>query len=117
MTETLSRAVGERRLPPPDLGPLLRRARLRSGLGLREAARRIGTGHGYLGALEAGTRCPSTTIARALAEVLELSPVELAVLTDAAVDDRGRDHPWRRGAETPSSLPKPRSAVPPDVVP
>jgi transcriptional regulator with XRE-family HTH domain len=98
MTDTLNRGPGIRRLPPEDLGPMLRRARVRSGFGLRDTARRIGISHGYLFALESGERCPSSTIAGALTEVLGLSVGESAILSAASVTDAGRDHPWRTAA-------------------
>jgi transcriptional regulator with XRE-family HTH domain len=87
--------VRERRIPPPELGPILAAARLRRGLRGREAARLLGISAGYLVGLESGQRCPSATIAERLVEVLELDDAERAVLIGAAVDDAGRDHPAR----------------------
>ncbi len=91
-------AYPPRRIPPPELGPLLRAARLRAGLGLRETARRVEISHPYLLRLESGERCPSQAIADALAEVLDLPAAEAAILAGAAVSGAGRDHPWRSGA-------------------
>lgn len=82
-----------RRTPPATFGPALRQARERAGLGLREAARLAGTSHGYLIGLEAGTRCPSVTMAGRLADALGLDDAERAVLLAGAVDDAGLDHP------------------------
>jgi transcriptional regulator with XRE-family HTH domain len=98
VNDTLTRGPDIRRVPPSDLGPTLRRARVRAGLGLRDTARRIGISHGYLFALEAGERCPSLTIAAVLTEILGLSADESVILSGAAVSDAGRDHPWRTAA-------------------
>lgn len=85
-----------RRTPPPELGPVLRAARARAGLGLREAARRAGVSHPYLLRLENGTRCPSTAVVEGLAEALCLTEDERRRLAETAVDDVGRAHPLRR---------------------
>ncbi|MFJ8309811.1 MULTISPECIES: helix-turn-helix domain-containing protein [unclassified Streptomyces] len=89
-----------RRTPPPGFGQALAEARRTAGLGLREAARRVGVSSGYLAALEAGTRCPSVSVAEQLAEVLGLGAAGRAVVLAAAVDDAGRDHPARRADKT-----------------
>lgn len=83
-------------LPPPALGPLLRSARLRTGLGVREAARAAGVSHSHLINLEAGRRTPSRTVAEALIRVLALDVATSELLRGAALDDVGRDHPNRR---------------------
>src|SRR3977135_2863418 len=98
MNDTLKHDSGIRRTPPSDLGPMLRCARVRSGLGLRDTARRIGISHGYLFALESGERCPSSTIAAALTAILGLAVDQAAILSSAAVTDAGRDHPWLNAA-------------------
>ncbi|NMI57105.1 MULTISPECIES: helix-turn-helix transcriptional regulator [unclassified Streptomyces] len=90
--------IRERRTPPESLGPMLRAARERAGLGVREAARRTGLSSGYMANLEAGGRCPSRTVAERLAAVLELDDDEQAQLYGAAVTDAGRDHPARTAA-------------------
>ncbi|MEW2083480.1 helix-turn-helix transcriptional regulator [Streptomyces sp. NPDC005283] len=87
--------IRERRTPPAELGPMLRQARERAGLGLREVARAVDLSPGYLWHLEAAERCPSVTVAHRLAAVLEFEETELAQLLAAAVDDAGRDHPSR----------------------
>ncbi|MDH6122030.1 transcriptional regulator with XRE-family HTH domain [Kitasatospora sp. GAS204A] len=87
-----------RRTPPPELGPMLGSARLRAGYRVREFARLVELSHSYLLHLEAGTRCPSVTVARRIAEALELTEGEWALLFAAAVDDAGRDHPARGAA-------------------
>ncbi|MFF7021957.1 helix-turn-helix domain-containing protein [Streptomyces klenkii] len=88
--------IRERRIPSPSFGPALRAARERTGLGLRETARRAGVSAGYLANLEAGRRSPSTAALSALTDVLGPTDAERAALAEAAVDDAGRDHPARR---------------------
>lgn len=77
---------------------MLRTARQRAGLGVREAARQADLSSGYVAHLEAGSRCPSRTVAARLAAVLELDDDEQAQLHAAAVTDAGRDHPARTAA-------------------
>jgi transcriptional regulator with XRE-family HTH domain len=84
-----------RQAPPAELGPLLRSVRIRSGLGLRAAARAAGVSHGYLLRLEAGERCPSSAVAAELLRVLPLEDEEATVLIAAGLGDRGRSHPLR----------------------
>lgn len=87
----------------PGLGAELRAARLRAGLGLREAARRVGIAHSFLVGLEQGARAPGGRTAAALAETLLLSPETIAALyasaaqVDAARKAReaARGHPNR----------------------
>ncbi|MFG2473543.1 helix-turn-helix domain-containing protein [Streptomyces fagopyri] len=90
--------VRERRLPPEGLGQLLRSARERAGLGVRETARRSGLSGGYVSDLEAGRRCPSLTVAQQLADTMGLTEDERAQLLAAAVTDAGRDYPGRTAA-------------------
>lgn len=85
-----------RQVPPADLGPMLKAARARAGLGLREAARQVGISSGYLADLEGGDRCPSVTVGKLLFQVLCLTDDEGRVLAASVVADRGRDHPLRR---------------------
>jgi transcriptional regulator with XRE-family HTH domain len=85
-----------RRTPPAGLGQLLAAARMRAGLGLREAARLAGVGHEYLLRLETGQRTPSRSVATVLADVLALDDEERAALLALALADAGRDHPDRR---------------------
>ncbi|WP_042400360.1 helix-turn-helix domain-containing protein [Streptacidiphilus carbonis] len=92
--------IRERRLPPPELGPMLAAARMRAGLRGREAARLLGLSQSYLVRLESGQRVPSMTVAGRLAERLGLSEDERAALLTAAVDDAGADHPARTTAAT-----------------
>ncbi|MEV7600039.1 helix-turn-helix transcriptional regulator [Kitasatospora sp. NPDC089797] len=56
-----ARGLRERRVPPPELGRVLRAARQRAGLGLRELGRLVRLSPGYLVNLESGLRCPSRT--------------------------------------------------------
>jgi len=78
-----------RTLPPPELGPMLRDARERAGLGLREAARRAGIQHGYPRDPEGACRSPSSAVAAALASNLGLDESERAQLAEAALDGIG----------------------------
>lgn len=81
-----------RHVLPPDLAAELHCARLRRGLGLREAARQVGIRPGYLTLLEQGKRCPSVAVAHelAMALALELSPDDRAWLMSVARPDAGR---------------------------
>lgn len=56
----------------------------------------VGVRPDYISKLERGERCPSASVAAVLASVLDLSAAGAALLSAAAVDDAGRDHPWRR---------------------
>lgn len=87
-----------RRTPPQALGPMLRAARERAGLGQGESARQAGVTQGYLWLLENGQRCPSMAVAERLADVLALTLEECRALYGAAVDDAGRSHPARASA-------------------
>lgn len=79
---------------------MLRAARERAGLGVRETARKAGLSSGYVADLEAGRRCPSVTVAQRVAEVLDLGEAERAQLLAAAVTAAGRDNPLRTSAST-----------------
>lgn len=96
--------IRQRRIPPAGLGNLLRTARERAGLGLREAAREAGLAPGYVAHLEDGSRCPSRTVAEQLAAALKLDDDEQAQLYAAAVTDAGRDHPARTATEFPEGI-------------
>lgn len=84
-----------RNVPPAELGPMLRSARVRAGLQMRDAARRAGISPGYLADLEHGRRCPSVAVAAELYRVLALTPDEIQTLASAAVAGRGRSNPYR----------------------
>lgn len=84
-----------RRIPPPELGPMLAAARLRRGLLGPEVARPVGMDSGYLVRLESGQRVPSRVVAEKLACLLELDQPEREELFAAAVDDAGRSY-WKR---------------------
>jgi transcriptional regulator with XRE-family HTH domain len=84
-----------RRTPPPGLGVMLRGARVRRGLGQREAGRLAGLSQGYLSHLEQGARVPSMAVAEVLADVLGLTLAECQQLYGGAVTDAGRCHPRR----------------------
>ncbi|MGW2895844.1 helix-turn-helix domain-containing protein [Streptomyces sp. NPDC001212] len=85
-------------MPPPELGPLLRDARLRAGLSQTETARLAGVQQPLVSKLEAAQRCPSLAVAEALADTLRLTLPECRQLYAAAVDDAGRSHPDRASA-------------------
>jgi DNA-binding XRE family transcriptional regulator len=84
-----------RRVPPPELGPMLRAARKARGWTHQRLADEIGTSRQTVTGLELGDRCPSRTVAVALADVLGLPHERRAELLDAAVPDAGRDWPGR----------------------
>ena len=84
-----------RQVPPPELGPMLKAARARAALGLREAARQAGISSGYLADLERGDRCPSVPLTLELHRVLQFTDDEVRLLASAAVAGRGRAHPYR----------------------
>lgn len=89
------RGTRERRDLPEHLGLMLRTARERKGLGVREAARLIGVSHSYVIGLEHSERCPSSTMAGRLADTLGLTEEERGSLMSAAVTDAGLDHPLK----------------------
>jgi transcriptional regulator with XRE-family HTH domain len=89
----------QRHYLPPDVAAMLHGARLRRGVSLREMARRIGTSHGYLIALEVGERAPSETMARLMSDAYMLDFAEWEQLAACAVPGVGRD--WQ--AATPES--------------
>ena len=97
------------RTMPAEVGRMLAEARMRCGWRRKEAARILGIAPTYLFNLEAGLRCPSATVARHLADRLALTDSESTVLLAAAVDDAGKDGPWRavtvmgQAAEAPSA--------------
>ncbi|WP_411088335.1 helix-turn-helix domain-containing protein [Streptomyces sp. 061-3] len=75
---------------------MLRLARERAGMGLRNLARQAGIDAGYVTHLEAGRRCPSVAVAQRLVELLPLTDAERTQLYAAAVSDAGRSHPGHR---------------------
>lgn len=91
--------VRERRTLPDGVALLLRAARERAGLGVRETARRAWVSGGYVANLEAGDRCPSRRVAERLADVLQLDSEQRQQLLAAAVTDAGWDSPWRVGLQ------------------
>lgn len=95
--------VRYRRDAPEDLGPMLRAARLRTGLLVVEAAFLAGCSRAHLSNIEATRRVPSAVVARALASVLLLTDDERARLLRFAVDDSRRSHQPRAFPETPRS--------------
>lgn len=77
---TVDVVVRYRREAPADVGPMLRAARLRTGLLVVEAAFLAGISRSQLSNCEAGRRLPSAAAARALADVLRLEDAERARL-------------------------------------
>lgn len=72
---------------------MLADGRRRAGLSARVAATRTGVHRRYLLRIEAGERCPSALVAGALADVLDLTADERALLADAALPGVGYSHP------------------------
>lgn len=90
--------VRERRTPPAGLGEALRQARETAGLSQGAVAGAVGVRPDYVSKLERGERCPSVSVAQALARILNLTAAGAALLFAAAVDDVGKDSPWRTAA-------------------
>ncbi|MFF7884321.1 helix-turn-helix transcriptional regulator [Streptomyces sp. NPDC020794] len=88
--------VRERRTPPAGLGEALRQAREAVGLSQGAVAAVVGVRSDYVSKIERNERCPSVSVAEALAAVLNLGTTAAALLEAAAVGDAGRSHPWRR---------------------
>ncbi|MGQ4402535.1 helix-turn-helix domain-containing protein [Streptomyces hayashii] len=101
--------VRQRRQMPEGQGQMIRAARERAGLGVRQAARQAAISGGYLANIEAGARCPSVRVAERLADVLQLDDTERARLLAVAVTDAGWNSPWRaarqHGSTSPTSSP------------
>ncbi len=75
-----------------DASGTLRRARDRSGLSLRELARRAGTSHATLVAYEAGEKVPSVaTLDRIVRHAGFALEVDLSPLADGSPEERGRE--------------------------
>lgn len=88
----LSKAGQEGRHAPPGYLPdLLVKGRRRSGRSQSAAARAAGISGSYLCRLEQGQRCPSITVADALARTLHLTNAEKAAVIAAGLDGVGRD--------------------------
>jgi transcriptional regulator with XRE-family HTH domain len=88
--------IRERRTPPAGLGDALREARRIAGLSQGAVAAAVGVRSDYVSKIERNERCPSVSVAEALAAVLNLSATAAALLKAAAVGDAGRSHPWRK---------------------
>jgi transcriptional regulator with XRE-family HTH domain len=76
----LMSAAPSRHALGPELGAELRAARLRAGLGLREAARRADLAHPFLAELEAGRKAPGGATAARLVATLPLGAEMVAAL-------------------------------------
>lgn len=81
-----------RHYPPDDFGPTLTAARRRAGLGLRQAAQRIGISPGYLSLLEHGHRSPSESVADMLVFCLDIPQYDEHTVRAAAIPGVGRDY-------------------------
>jgi transcriptional regulator with XRE-family HTH domain len=81
---------GPRRVLKPDVATALRAARKRRGESAAVVARVVGVSRAHVLRLEQGERCPSTVVARALADHLRLDPDAADALMAEAVPDAGR---------------------------
>lgn len=75
---------------------MLAAARRRRRWSLREAARNIGVAHGMIAHLEHARRAPSATVARKIIRAYQLTEAEAEMLCAEAIDDAGKDSPWKR---------------------
>ena len=82
----------------PAVAGMLRQARRRRGLSLREAARLLDSGKGYLSMLESAQRAPSMAMGTEIARVYHLSTQEAGALKAESVPGVGRDKTSRRKA-------------------
>jgi transcriptional regulator with XRE-family HTH domain len=80
----------------PELAAVLANARRRRGWSLREAARNVGVAFGTIGHLEHARRAPSATVARNIIRAYRLTEAEAEMLCTQAVEDAGKDSPWKR---------------------
>jgi transcriptional regulator with XRE-family HTH domain len=80
----------QRHVPPAELGPALRQARLLTGLTQQLLADLVGVTQAHVSYLETGQRCPSTAVARVLVDMLDLDEITLRRLDAAAVPNVGR---------------------------
>jgi DNA-binding XRE family transcriptional regulator len=81
---------GTRRVLSREAAATLRTARKRSGESAVVVAEAAGISRKHLLRLEQGERCPSTVVARALADHLRLDPDTADALMAEAVPDAGR---------------------------
>jgi len=84
-----------RRDLPADVAAMLRRARLARGWSLSEAERRSLISRRMLSLLEQGQRRPSVVLAESLVQAYRLGPGDSARLQAVAVENAGRDSPYR----------------------
>ena len=82
----------------PQTGAMLRAARHRRGLSIREAAKVAGSSRGYLSQLELGQRAPSMTRARIIIRAYHLTEQEASILKAESVEGVGRDKPRAKAA-------------------
>lgn len=85
------RVASHRRTPPDWFGPWLATRRRRIGWSFRVAEQRTGVSAGHLCKLEKGQRCPSATVANAIADAYRMSENDRERLLSVAVWDAGRD--------------------------
>lgn len=81
---------GPGRVLRPDVAAALRAARKRSGESAAVVAEAVGVSRAHVLRLEEGERCPSTVVARALADHLRMDPDAADALMAEAVPDAGR---------------------------
>lgn len=87
-----------RRTITPELAAMLANARRRRGWSLREAARNVGVAFGTIGHLEHARRAPSASVARNIICAYQLTEAEAEMLCAEAIEDAGKDSPFRRPA-------------------
>ena len=87
-----------RRELTPETGAVLRRARKARGWTLAKASEEAGISLAYLSQIERAVRCPSVTVAGALAKGYQLSRDDTIALMSEAVRNAGRDKPSKRKA-------------------
>lgn len=81
---------GHRRVLSPEAAATLRAARKRSGESAAAVAKAVGVSRAHVLRVEQGARCPSTVVARALADHLRLDPDAADALVAEAAPDAGR---------------------------
>lgn len=87
----------DRRVISPALAAMLTEARRARGLSLRKAARLAGCTPGTIVHLEKGRRAPSLITAWGIIGAYKLGPFEAERLMAEAVDDVGKNSPYKTG--------------------
>ena len=79
-----------------ELAAVLADGRRRRGWSLREAARNVGVAFGAISHLEHARGEPSATVARNIIRAYRLTEAEAEMLCAEAIEDAGKDSPWKR---------------------